>query len=233
MEALAGRRRWLKRPWLFLTEGDGHRVELVPEDEPCERFRYRPGLWSGNHPLVRAVLDGDEAVLDETGLNILRRGTLRVALGCRAFLWWHRRAFQRDLWQRIIALRFDPRREPERSEEPHEGIPDDPATLDKARRLAAFVAGAITQNAKDFDGFRVANIEPGSGLSVRLSLRSHQETMTLVVVPSIPGHPAFQRVGPLAILHPDGEPLDSPAKVRAARRLASRLKMALTRRPAR
>ncbi len=220
----------MKRPWLFLTEGDGNRVELVPEGEPGERFRYRPGQWAGDHPLVRAILDGDEVVLDDTGVAILQGGRLRAALGCRAFLWWHRRVFHRDLWRGLIALRFDPRHEPGGDETTEAAAPEDSATLDKARRLAAFVAGALTSEANDFEGFRIASIEPWSGLSVRLSLRSPRDRMTLLVEPWNPSGAAFQRVGPLAVVHPDGEPLDTPAKVRAARRVASRLKAAIARR---
>ncbi len=225
--------RSLSRPWLFLTEADGHRVELIPEEEPGERFRYRPGLWAGAHPLVRAVLDGDEVVVDDAGLAILRHGRLRAALGCRAFLWWHRRVFHRDLWARLIALRFDPRRDPDLEERREETAPEDPATAERARRLAAFVAAALTRDVNDFEGFRVASIEPWSGVSVRLTLRSPHARLTLVVEPWSPSRAAFQRVGPLAVLHPDGEPLDTPAKVRAARLVASRLKAALDRRPAR
>lgn len=232
-EAAAGLLRSLERPWIFLTEGDGHRVELIPEDEPAERFRYRPGLWAGDHPLVRAVLDGDEVVLDGTGIGVLRRGRLRAALGCRAFLWWHRRVFHRDLWRGLIALRFDARKDPDRDETPQEDPVEDPATAEKARRLAAFVAGALTRDGNDFEGFRIASLEPWSGLSVRLSLRSPRDRMTLIVQPWSPGGSAFQRVGSLAVLHPDDDPLDSPAKVRAARRVASRLKAALARRAGR
>ncbi len=226
--------RSLGRPWLFLTEGDGNRVELVPEGEPGERFRYRPGLWAGEHPLVRAVLDGDEVVVDDTGVSILREGRLRAVLGCRAFLWWHRRVFHRDLWRGLIALRFDPRHEPGGDETPEAAAPtEDPAAVEKARRLAAFVAGALTRDANDFEGFRVASVEPWSGPSVRLSLRSPRDRMTLLVEPWRPDVSAFQRVGPLAVIHPDGDPLDTPAKVRAARRVASRLKTALARRDSR
>lgn len=222
--------RSLSRPWLFLTEADGHRVELIPEGEPGDRFHYRAGLWAGDHPLVRAVLGGDEMVVDDAGLAVLRHGRLRAALGCRAFLWWHRRVFQRDLWARLIALRFEPRRDPELEERPEETAPEDPATVEKARRLAAFVAAALTKDVNDFEGFRIASIEPWSGVSVRLSLRSPGERTTLLIEPWNPSGAAFQRVGPLAVLHPDGEPLDTPAKVRAARRVASRLKAALDRR---
>lgn len=225
--------RTLSHPWLFLTEGEEHRIELIPEDEPTERFRYRPGLWAGDHPLIRCVLDGDEVVLDETGLSILRRGSLRAALGCRGFLWWHRRAFHRDWWRWLMALRFDPRREPDLDPAARRQSPEGDSSQEKARRLAAFLASTLTKDIHDFEGFYIARIEPWAGPAVRLTLRSGQEQMALIIEPHAPGRPAYLKVGPLAISHPDGAPLDTPAKVRAVRQLSARLRASLARRTSR
>lgn len=216
----------LSHPWLFFVETES-RVELVPLQEPGERFRYEPGLWSGDNPLVRLVLSGEEVVFDETGVTILKGGRVYAALGCRAFVWWHRRCFQRDFWKALIELRFEPRPGPQgpRDQNPEEKAQE--PRSEKSVKLAAFLARALRSR---FEGFVVTSVQPLWPFGACIVLRSAEEQITLHVVSSSQVKTAFARIGPLALIHPDSCPLDSPSKVRAARSVAATIARALKKR---
>jgi hypothetical protein len=54
--AWADRQAWLERqrnPWLVFWALQGKGLELIPEDPPAERFRYRAGTVKGTHPLLK------------------------------------------------------------------------------------------------------------------------------------------------------------------------------------
>lgn len=213
----------LSHPWLFFVESESQ-VELVPLEEPGERFRFEPGLWSGDNPLVRLVLSGEEVVLDETGVTILRGGRVYAALGCRAFVWWHRRCFQRDFWKALIELRFEPRPAPEGlGEEKGEGKQQKPQS-EKSLRLTAFLARTLHST---FEGYVVTSVQPIWPFGAQIELRSNDEQIILNIVDSRQTTKAFARIGPLALIHPDSCPLDSPSKVRAARLVAASIARAV------
>jgi len=101
----SGLERRLKNPWLSVWGSERTCVELVPEDRPSGRFRYRAGCVIGDSPELRAIQDGDELRLDEETTLILREGRPYASLSGRAFVWWYRRAFQVDFWRAMAALR--------------------------------------------------------------------------------------------------------------------------------
>ena len=110
----------LKNPHLLLWGYEGCWVELRPQASVGERFRYRAGAFSGRGPDVEAVLEGDELALGGETVLVLREGRPYASLSGRAFLWWHKKAFQADFWRELIALRRTvpppPRSEPRGSE---------------------------------------------------------------------------------------------------------------------
>jgi pyruvate-formate lyase-activating enzyme len=91
-------------PLLLLREVQGQFLELLPETEPGERFRFRAKAREGGGPLARAVSQGDELVLEGEQCLVLRSGRPWVALSGRAFLWWHARAFQSDFWAEMLGV---------------------------------------------------------------------------------------------------------------------------------
>ena len=89
----------LKNPTLLFWGGDNLSVELRPEATPGERFRYQIGYSSGAGPDIDSVVEGDEIVLEGETTLILKGGRPYASLSGRAFLWWHKRAFQIDFWR--------------------------------------------------------------------------------------------------------------------------------------
>ncbi|MBI5477769.1 MAG: radical SAM protein [Deltaproteobacteria bacterium] len=109
--------RSLRNPWAMLVGEREGALELVTDDDPRARFRYRPGRVSGGGYLLRLVAEGDEMVVEEQNLLVLRRGRLHAAVGGRVFLWWHEAAVQPELWRRLADLRFCARRPTAEGEE--------------------------------------------------------------------------------------------------------------------
>jgi hypothetical protein len=99
---LRGRAR---HPWLVGLQGQGAALELVPEDDPGERFRFRAGVMVGRSSVLDLAARGHEIVIEHERLIVRGEGDWLADLSLRAFVWWHERALQADLWTRVLALR--------------------------------------------------------------------------------------------------------------------------------
>jgi len=101
----AGKAESLKNPVLLVWGDQPGKVELVPEQSPGERFRYRAGALFGSGPDMAAIIEGDELVLEAETTLVLKGGRPFASLSGRAFLWWHERAFQTEFWRALVDLR--------------------------------------------------------------------------------------------------------------------------------
>lgn len=212
----------LRRPWLLLADHQGHAAELIAEHEPVGRFTYRTGRVRGSaHPLLRKVMQGDSMEIDDQQILVLERGRVIASLGCRAFVWWHAAAVQRDLWTRIVDLRFMPRRATAQAADGSEaatGAQPGPVV----RLLRVLLRDAMQQH-ESFEGFRVSTIEREAGDVARVLLRGDQGDLPILIAAGRSPQEAWLTVGPLAIYHRREEPIDTPQRQSAVRLLGRHL----------
>ena len=97
--------RSMANPWLIMLDNDGQALELLPKEEPGNRFGFEPGLAIRESPELRRAFEADEIVIEPFRLLLLREGRLLWDLTMRAFVWWHRRAFQRELWSAVLSIK--------------------------------------------------------------------------------------------------------------------------------
>lgn len=219
-------RRQLERcrhPVLLFREIQGQAVELVPRSEPGERFRYRVGVVGGSGRLVEAVCRGDELVLENEQTIVLRRGRPSAALSARAFLWWHERPFQTEFWRAMVeALRA-------RGTEP----PRPSAVEARGRtpfvRHAVAILGTLRRRRMRFGMFALDSWGATGPDGVRVALAGGGDRIELDLFPRRPGAPAFLEAGAFRITYPTTHPLDTPARLAAARSFAAALAAAGTR----
>ncbi len=215
----------LENPHVLLFGRQGRSVELVPEQEPGPRFRYRAGACRGGGEDVQALVEGDELVLDGELTLVLRTGRPWASLSGRAFLWWHRRAFQTDLWQAVVgsvdaAAAAVPG--PRGSEPPPEEVPGSLRGLsDLLRRMA--------ERGVSFGGFRIREVRPARDGSVRVHLASADEQMELALERRAPRRRYLLAAGPLGVSYPAACPLSTASRRRAARVFAHKLEHVLGR----
>jgi hypothetical protein len=224
--------RRCRRPWLLFVDRQGAAVELLTDDEPGARLRFRAGAVRGADPLVLRAAAGAELVLDEQQLLVMRRGALHASLGGRAFVWWYRAAVQADFWRRMLALRFSWRR-PEEVAGPGASAPPPGAS---ARKLCTTVAALVrlgTPRAVAFGGFTVASVDPEREDGARVVLAAGERTVRLFLAPRKPDEPVYVAAGPLGIHHPHDERIDTADKDRAVRAFAQFLETAFARARAR
>ena len=107
--------RW-RNPFLLVLGEQGAGVELILEGEPGAAVRYRAGEVFGRGADVEAAAAGDELVLGARTVEVRRDGRTVADLSGRAFIWWHRRAFQEEFWKGAPELRASPEPEPRRAE---------------------------------------------------------------------------------------------------------------------
>lgn len=213
-------RRQLERcrhPVLLFRGIQGQAVELVPLDEPGERFRYRAGVAGGSGPLVEAVRRGDEVVLENEMTIVLRRGRPLAALSARAFLWWHERPLQAEFWRAMVeALRA--RGPASRAEATPEAGAETPFARETAGRLAA-----LRRRRLRCAGFVLDSWGATGPDCVRVVLVARGDRVELDLFPRRPGAPAFLEAGAFRLTYPTTRPLDSPARLAAARAFAAAL----------
>jgi hypothetical protein len=211
-------------PWLVLIDHDGAAIELLPESDPTSSFTYRAGARRGAHRLLDRVATGDRIELDDQQLCVLRAGRLHAALGARAFIWWHQAAIQRELWQALAEVRFSPKRTPtrrgflpaaEETSHPH------PLGARLAEQLGWLLAPA--EREQRFAGFEVTSIDAAHAERARITLRAGTTQLRVLVAPRETAPRAYAWAGPLAVMHPAEERLETAAKQRAVRALARKL----------
>lgn len=212
----------MQNPWLMLANHEGQTVELRPEADPVGRFRYRAARCQGSHFLIERVRQGDEMVVDEQQMTVLRQGRVLAALGARAFIWWHRAAVQRDFWIELNRLRFGPKRADRTSAAGDLSLRDRHPV---SGGLAAVASALLLRSGRQevFAGYRVVSVEANHHERVTITLASGPDSLRVLVAPRDRAPHAYLLAGSLAFMHPRDEPLDTPAKQRALRHLARRL----------
>jgi hypothetical protein len=214
-----GRRRLARcrHPVLLLREVQGQAVELVPLGEPGERFRYRAGAVGGSGPLVETVRRGDELVLEDELTLVLRRGRPLAALSARAFLWWHERPFQTEFWRAMVEVL--------RARGPATPRPAAPAARGETpfARDTARLLEKLQRRRLRFAGFALEAWAATGPECVRVVLVERDDRVELDLFPRRPGAPAFLEAGVFRLTYPTPHPLDSPARLAAARAFAAAL----------
>jgi hypothetical protein len=226
--AVAELDRQLRNPWLLFVDRQGEAIELEADADPVGRFRYRTGVVRGANPLNGAVAAGDEIELEEQNLVVLRGGRPIAALGARAFVWWHRRAIQPELWSEVLALRFQPARATLPGADG--GCAGAPAPGEAAHRLARALRrllGAARAREARFAGFRVAELEPEGEDRARMTLERGEERLRVVAAPRRDGLEGYAHAGPLTLFVPHEERVEDWARDRALRALAAFLQHAV------
>ena len=207
----------LSHPWLVLLEHQQCALELDTDAAPRGRVPFRPGLVLGRHPLIERAATGDELVIDEHDLVVLRGGRPWLSLGARAFVWWHRAPVQAELWRLLLNLRFGVSRPdleapsgPRPGARPEARAPSRIETFLRAR-LAGGEGGTPS-----FAGCRVESLQSAPGEQVEVSLVGPQGALTLIVEATREGAPAYRQAGQLAVSYrsgpgpaPDLAPVDS------------------------
>jgi hypothetical protein len=204
-------------PTLLLREVQGQAVELVPEEAPGERFRYRAGSMSGAGPLLDAVRRGDELVLEDERTVVLRKGRPLVGLSARAFLWWHERPLQAEFWRAMVEVvrARDPSRVPAAVPEHVEETP--------FLRYTSELLGRWRRGGERFAGFAAESWTPSGTECLRVVLIDRGERVELDVAPRKPGAPAFLEAGPFRLSYPTTHPIESGPQLAAARAFAAAL----------
>jgi len=213
-----------RNPHLLLWDAQSSAVELIPETSPGERFRFRAGHTLGEGPDIRALAEGDELVLEDETVLVLRRGRPRLSLSGRAFLWWHSEVFQADFWRAML----DTRR----------AIPlsvSRPAPADAAARPPAnptmevldHLLDLFRENAVDFAGLRLASWSQRTDGSALIRLEGVRGTVDLLLETRREGAPALWEEGPYAISYPTDAPLSTDEQWAAARAFRTTLRAAL------
>lgn len=164
--------RSLQNPWLVLPEEEAA-VELRIDLDSRGPHHYQLGQRRDGHHLLLEVLEaGDQLDIDEQRIEVLRRGEVIGALGGRAFLWWHCRPVQAELWRSLLAIR---RAEPrtERSE-----VGEARALTERLARLLRAILTPSRGEPPRFSGARVVEVCPrGDELRLSLSLGGHELTL--------------------------------------------------------
>ena len=223
-EAVQQHRERMQHPWLLLLDHDGEAIELVCQSEPTSAFPYRAGARRGSHRWLDRVATGDRMELDDQQLVVLRAGKLHAALGARAFIWWHQAAVQRELWQLLTEVRFNPKRAPApgtSASAPGEARHPHPVGARLAEQLGWLLEPS--ERARRFAGFRVSAIDAAHAERARITLQAGTARLRVLVAPRATATRAYVWAGPLAVMHPAGERLDTTAKQRAVRALARTL----------
>ena len=206
-----------RHPVLLFREIQGQAVELEPLDEPGERFRYRAGVVGGSGPLLEAVRQGDELVLEHEMTLVLRRGRPLAALSARAFLWWHERPLQAEFWRAMIEV-LGARGPERRASAAPEAAGETPFARDTASLLAA-----LRRRRLRCAGFALESWGATGPDAVRVALVARGDRVELDLFPRRPGAPAFLEAGAFRLTYPTTRPLDSPARLAAARAFAAAL----------
>ncbi len=213
-----------RNPHLLLWDVQSSAVELIPEGAPGERFRYRAGRTWGEGPDVTALALGDEVILEDETVLILRKGRPWLSLSGRAFLWWHEGVLQGAFWQAMLDFR---RAVPRQSGGPAAvaAAPRGPANPTMAvldRLLALF-----RENRVDFAGLRMGAWTHRKDGRALLRLEGPADTVDLMIEVKDVGTQALWEAGPYALSYPSDSPLRTDAQWAAAKALHTTLTAAV------
>lgn len=208
----------LQRPFLLFAGVQSAIVELIPESEPGERFRYRVGHDMVPCAETAGVTLSDEIVAEGETLLLLRQGRPFLPLSGRAFLWWHGRAIQADFWRAMIAARraapIQPPAPPPRDTVLPSPESADPAAARAASFLERLFAG-VARGPTRFAGYRLADSGPAGPGQVAVRLEGGDRPVRLVVDVREQGATGLARIGRMSVRHPEDAPLRTPDQWRA------------------
>lgn len=212
-----------RNPWLVLLEGQARAMELVPLEEPGERFSFVAGVRTWETPELLRAAQADEVVISDERLLLLRQGQLWQDLSARAFVWWHKQAFQVPFWSRLLAIReMAVQREhahyaPSAAEPPME--PAQSTWLERGMRKAIRELGVTPQGE---DALSLTNLHVEDG-RLALTLEANGVRTVLLVEDAKEAKRFLFRRGPFAFSHPENQPLDTPLKRRVVVQFAQAL----------
>lgn len=220
--------RRLQNPWLLLVDLQDQAVELQTSTDPRSSFRYRAGIVKGTHPLVTRIAEGDELIIEEHQLTVLRKGRLHSALAARGYLWWHTALIQQTFWTELVDLMVAasqavPGSGPGSAREPK-------TRRDVSTRLARFFqsfADKLSRHDFQFNGYRVQAVKAHSKHRVQVDLMSGGDRIVVFIETMHRETKAFVSAGPLAIYHPENRPIDTPEKAEVVRLFAKAVEMFL------
>jgi hypothetical protein len=223
--------RALSRPLLILLDAAGlNKLEIRPETPPSARFRYGARASAGLDPRLRQAAQGDEMLLEEGCVTILRRGKEHAFFPANAFLWWSEAAFHREFWRPCVALKLRARVTAARE---HRGnaAAAAPASAESVRlkRVLAAIMLDGDRAARLFAGFRVGRFEESEKPRVELTLEDGSERILLSIEKAEEGKPSYAVAGGYAIRFSTDTPLDSDKKKDAVGGLARYLARAWSR----
>ncbi len=213
-----------RNPHLLLWDVQSSAVELIPEGAPGERFRYRAGRTWGEGPDVTALALGDEVILEDETVLILRKGRPWLSLSGRAFLWWHEGVLQGAFWQAMLDFR---RAVPRQSGGPAAvaAAPRGPANPTMA--VLDRLLGLFRENRVDFAGLRMGAWTHRKDGRALLRLEGPADTVDLMIEVKDVGTQALWEAGPYALSYPSDSPLRTDAQWAAAKALHTTLTAAV------
>lgn len=198
-----------RNPWLVVLAGQGSAVELVPQEEPGDRFHFRAGRRSGSAAQLDIAAQADEVVLEHERLRLLRSGRLVSDLSMQAFVWWYRRALQPELWSRVLALRElmgrDQLRAGRSSLDVDESLRLGPQMMALRKLLASALADLIRESR--LQHIRVLHLKPVSAGMLSLALAAGGRSVELYVADAAQTTQQALRIGPFAIMRPEHQPI--------------------------
>ena len=230
-EAAARVEQQARNPWLAVLEGQGAGLELVPEQPPGERFRFRAGACTDPASADLAVAaEGDEVVIEPLRLVVLKAGRPLVELTWKGWIWWTERALQVDAWSRVLALRDRTAsgpspggRAPDAADEP-----DVAKASPRLARLRALLLKALPGAGGGVSaGFVVSGPHVVAHGRMRLGFARGAERFALEIEEARPGAPCWLRVGPFALTVPGDGALPEGEALEAVHELVRRLQRVL------
>jgi len=216
-------------PRILFHEEQSAGLELIPEDEPGERFRYRAGRRHGGGADLEALAAGDELEVGPETLLVLRRGRPWASLSGRAFLWWHRRSFQAEFWHGMLDVRRHAPRGEDHPPPSPDGREEIPVPLAPAMGVLDRLLHLLRENTVDIGGLQVRGWTHQPDGRTTVHLVGDGTEILLVVEEQRDGVRALWEEGPYAISHPAEAPLQTDAQWRGARAFRTTLRAALRR----
>ncbi|MFH1529455.1 MAG: hypothetical protein ABIK09_01840 [Pseudomonadota bacterium] len=215
-----------RNPHLLLWDVQSSAVELIPESAPGERFRYRAGRTWGAGPDIDALAEGDEVILEEETVRILRKGRPWLSLSGRAFLWWHEQVLQREFWRAMLNFR---RAVPRHVGGPAAGQPALRAPANPTMAVLDRLLDLFRDNDVDFGGLKLAAWSHRKNGRALVRLEGPGDRVDLMVEARSEGTPALWEAGPYALSYPSESPLRTDGQWAAAKAFKGTLSAAVRR----
>ena len=226
-DALARLEQQARHPWLAVLDGQGAALELVPDGEPGQRFRFQPGACTdAASPELSLAALGDEIVVEPLRLVVRRSGRDLVDLTWRAYVWWTGRALQAEAWGRLLDLRERLASSASAAGTGGDaaGEPDVAKASPRLMKLRALLVRALPAPGRGgLAGFDPQGPRVVAHGRLRLTLARRSERLDLDVEEAVPGRPCWLRVGPLALTVPGDGVLPEGDALQAVRELVRRV----------